>query len=155
MIIPSSSFASFSSIKKPVAGGGGADVTPNAVNWADIYFDGGAGEWYYTEKQITGINQTITLKVQYISLFGSELYYFVSNSPAAIIPGGGGIDGVAPTNLGMNIIANNGTFTVSNNEYVTFGANVVCGENTTITVKNQSDGDSTMDTMNMQQIGEC
>jgi len=154
-MIPSFKHGIIASSRPRVVAAVGSDVTPNAVNWADITYEGEAPAWYYTEKQITGINQTITLKVEYNTTFGSTLYYYVSSSPGSIISGGGGTDAVPPTSLGMISIANNGTFTVSNNEYVTFGAIIGCGENTTITVKNQSDGDSTMDTMNMQQIGEC
>ena len=156
MIIPSSTHGVIASSRpRVVVAGGGGDVTPNAVNWDDIFYDNETSEWFYTERQITGINETITIKVQYTAIFGSDFYYYVSNSSGSIIPGGGGYDGIPPASFDMNTISNNGTFTVSNNQYVTFGANVGCGENITVTIKNQSDGDSVLDTLGMQQIGEC
>ena len=136
-----------SSRPRVVAGGGGSDVTPNAVNWGTISYDNDTAEYTYAEQQITGINQTITLKVQYTSP-GSTVYYYVSNTSGDIVGG-------APFLNGMSSIANNGTFTVSNNQYVTFGVDAVCGAFATVTVLNQSDGDVTLDTMTIQFLGEC
>jgi hypothetical protein len=156
MIIPSSSFGVVASSRPRVVvgGGGGADVTPNAVNWTTISFNNDIGEYYYTERQITGINQTITLKVQYTSP-GSTVYYFVSNTTGSVIAGGDGGSLDSPIAYSMSSIANNGTFTVSNNQYVTFGVIPVCGTFTTVTVLNQSDGDTTLDTIEMEFLGEC
>ena len=150
MIIPSSSFASFSSVKKPVAGGGGSDVTPNAVNWGTISYDNDTAEYTYAEQCFTGINQTITLKVQYTSP-GSTVYYYVSNTEGDIST----IDPSSPSTNGMTPIANNGTFTVSNDQCVTFGATPACSAFATVTVLNQSDGDVILDTILMSYFGEC
>lgn len=148
MIIPSSSFASVSSIKKPVAGGG-ADVTPNAVNWANIYYDGTIGNFYYTERQITGINQTITIRVT--NTDGADgVFYIVSNSAGAV-PGLISGDGAVPSDpaaFGLIYLPHNSTFTVSNNQYITFAASgsvppLLINTNT---VTNVSDGNAVLDT---------
>ena len=135
------------------AAAGGADVTPNAVNWADIYLLNGL-VFFYSERQITGIDSSITLKVQYTPLFSATLYYYVSNTSGAIVSGDNSL--VAdPVSSSMTAISNNGTFTVSNNQYVTFGVIPTCGEFCTVTVKNQSDGDVTLDTFFASYEGEC
>ena len=61
----------------------------------------------------------------------------------------------SPTGFGINSIANNGTFTVSNNQYVTFGVETGCNQNPVVTVKNQSDSDAILDTFAMVHLGEC
>jgi hypothetical protein len=56
----------------------------------------------------------------------------------------------------MNSIANNGTFTVTNNQYVTFGATISCFiMSPVVTVKNQSDSNATLDTFTLSYSGEC
>jgi hypothetical protein len=155
MIIPSSSMGVFASSKPKivVSGGGGGDVTPNAVNWADIYLLDGL-VYFYSERQITGIDSSITLKVQYTPLFSATLYYYVSNTSGAIVSGDNSLL-ADPVSSSMTAISNNGTFTVSNNQYVTFGVIPACGDVFTVTVKNQSDGDVTLDTFVASQEGEC
>lgn len=149
MIIPSSSFASVSSIKQPVAAGGAADVTPNAVNWANIYYDGTLGTFYYTERQITGINQTITIRVTNTDATDG-VFYIVSNSAGAV-PGlvsGDGALPSAPDSFGMIFLNHNSTFTVSNNQYITFSASGSAPPSltNTNTVTNVSDGNTVLDT---------
>jgi hypothetical protein len=136
-----------------VSGGGGSDITPDAVNWADVFVSDGT-TFNYSQRQITGITSSITIKVQYTPTFSATLYYYVSNTSGDIVSGDGSL-GNLPASYGMTSIANNGTFTVSNNQYVTFGVTVACGEFCTVTVKNQSDGDATLDTFNAYQAGEC
>ncbi len=157
MIIPSSSHGVIASSRKIIVaagGGGGGDVTPNAVNWADIYYDGTIGLFLYTERQITGISSSITLKVQFTAIFGSQMFYYVSSTAGSIVSGDDLIS-QDPAFFGMTEITNNGTFTVSNNQYVTFGVNASCGDSFTITVKNQSDSDTTLDTFLAYYEGEC
>ena len=121
-----------------------SDVTPNTVNWANVGFDSGQETYLYSSRQITGINQTITLKVEYSTTF-TDLYVKVSN-PA------GGNDGqdyalFSPPYEGFEFsyINNNETFTVSNNQYVTFAADTGT-PSVLVTVKNTSDGNTTIDT---------
>ena len=136
---------------------GGGDVTPNAVNWADVSSNNDDLTWTYSERQITGINQTITLQVEK-DFPGGVLYYFVSSNASAIVTGDA-TSATSPIGFGMNSIASGylvytGSFTVTNNQYVTFGASIGCGQST-ITVKNQSDSNATLDTFRMSQSGEC
>ena len=136
---------------------GGGDVTPNAVNWADVSSNNDDLTWTYSERQITGINQTITLQVEK-DFPGGVLYYFVSSNASAIVTGDA-TSATSPIGFGMNSIASGylvytGSCTVTNNQYVTFGASIGCGQST-ITVKNQSDSNATLDTFRMSQSGEC
>ena len=137
---------------------GGGDVTPNAVNWANVYDDSDNATYTYSERQITGINQTITLQVEVTNYGGGGLYYFVSSNASAIVTGDA-TSATSPIGFGMNSIASGylvytRSFTVTNNQYVTFGASIGCGQST-ITVKNQSDSNATLDTFRMSQSGEC
>jgi len=133
--------------------GSAADVTPAAVNWADVYQDNEYVVWGYSERQITGINQTITLKVEYDTLT-IDIYYFVSSSAGAKVSGDA-TSATSPSGFSMNFVENNGTFTVSNNQYVTFGVMGGCTPTLTITVKNQSDSNATLDTFLAYSQGEC
>lgn len=135
--------------------GSAADVTPNAVDWAALSFDNESGLYGYSEKQITGINQTITLQVQLNNTYGFTLYYFVSSSASAKVTGDA-TSATSPSGFSMNSIANNGTFTVTNNQYVTFGATISCFINSPVaTIKNQSDSNATLDTFAFSFSGEC
>jgi len=152
--------ASIGSIFGTTGWAGGGDVTPNAVNWANVSTTSYEASTYtYSEKQITGINQTITLQVEISNTAaGGTLYYFVSSNASAIVTGDA-TSATSPIGFGMNSIASTyptftGSFTVTNNQYVTFGAAVGCGT-ATVTVKNQSDSNVTLDTFIMQQDGEC
>ena len=120
MIIPSQHA---SRVARAAAGGGGGDVTPNAVNWATVSYNNDYEEWAYSERQITGIDQTITLQVQIANGSGATLYYFVSSSAGAKVSGDA-TSATSPSGFSMNSIANDGTFTVTNNQYVTFGAEI-------------------------------
>ena len=153
MIIPSSSFASVSFIKKSSAAAGG-DVTPNAVNWSDVSYNNDFGEYVYANQRITGITQTITLQVQIANGVAATLYYYISNTADDPMPDGGGAI-TSPSGFGMNSIANNGTFTVTNNQYVTFGVETGVNQNPVVTVKNQSDSNVTLDTFNLWFLGEA
>ena len=133
--------------------GSAADVTPNAVNWGNVSYDNDIGEYVYANQQITGISTTITLKVEIVNGAGASLYYYVSNFADDPHPGGGAI--TSPSGFGMNLIAHNGTFTVSNNQYVTFGVQTGCNQDPVVTVKNQSDSNATLDTFLMVHYGEC
>lgn len=137
------------------AAGGGADVTPNAVNWANIGYNADTGNFTYSEKQITGINTTITLKVQIPAQYtGFGVYYLVSNTSGDIVSGDG--ESSAEPAIVATQVLNNGTFTVSNNQYVTFGAYTSCfNVGLSITVINQSDSNTTLDTLPFYYGGEC
>jgi hypothetical protein len=153
MIIPSSTHGVIAS-SRPRVVAAVSDVTPNAVNWADVYQDNESGLYGYSERQITGINQTITLQVQIANGVGTTLCYFVSSSAGAKVSGDA-TSATSPSGFSMNPIANNETFTVTNNQYVTFGVETGCNFNPVVTVKNQSDSNATLDTFAMWHYGEC
>ena len=127
MIIPSQHA---SRVARAAAGGG--DVTPNAVNWANV-----TGEYSNVTTsmlQITGITTSITLKVSFTGAQQNQKYSVQSSASFGT--------GTA--------IANDGTFTVSNNQYVGFRADCggACGSTkvSTWTITNVSDGDAVLDT---------
>ena len=128
MIIPSQHA---SRVARAAAGGGG-DVTPNAVNWANVTGEG--ANVTTSMLQITGITTSITLKVSFTGIQQNQKYSVQSSASFGT--------GTA--------IANNGTFTVSNNQYVGFRAD--CGgacastKVSTWTITNVSDGDAVLDT---------
>ena len=130
MIIPSQHASRVARAAAGGGGGGGGDVTPNAVNWANVNnvqaFSG------VTEMlQITGITETITLQVAHSGNSNSTKYYLNSSNSH-----GTGTE-----------IANNGTFTVSNNQYVGFGASSPsAGGNRSFTITNVSDANAVLDT---------
>ena len=110
-----------------------AGVTPNAVNWADV-----TGENFQLATtamlQITGITSTITLRVTYTGQ-GYDRQYSVQST----------------ANFGTGTaIASNGTFTVSNGQYLGFGSRstgLPDSQATTWTITNVSDGDAVLDTV--------
>ena len=117
------------------------DVTPNAVNWADpLSYEAITGFFGYSERQITGINQTITLKVNLLS--GGNIYVLVSSSAGAIGSGDGSTS-QDPGFLGCTLLLDQSTFTVSNNQYVTFMASG--NGDSLVEVINISDSDTMLD----------
>ena len=113
--------------------GSAADVTPAAVNWADV-----TGDNFQLATtamlQITGITSTITLRVTYTGS-GYDRQYSVQ-STAAFGTG--------------TAIASNGTFTVSNGQYLGFGSRstgLPYTQSTNWTITNVSDGDAVLDTV--------
>ena len=117
------------------AAAGGGDVTPNAVNWADV--PGGFGSPVQTSMlQITGITATITLRVTYTPQVYAYGQKYSVQSTASFGTG--------------TAIASNGTFTVSNGQYVGFSSSASSGggysSSTNWTVTNDSDGGALIDT---------
>lgn len=104
------------------------DVTPNAVNWANIT---GIGSGQNSNQTITGINTTITLS------------FNNSTSPSAIVS-------VYVNNsfVDSNVNGQTTNFTVNNNDVVYFSAAGNFGEapSGTVTVRNVSDGNVVLDT---------
>lgn len=135
-------------LAKKTSGGGGGDVTPNAVDWFGVYYDGFSGSFLYTQRQITGITTPITLRAESTTVDG--VYVYVSNTANVIVNGDDTLQ-QDPSLLGMTYLAPNDTFVVSNNQYVTFGAT---GNSfiSTITIKNTSDSNAVLDTFNTECI---
>lgn len=127
MIIPSAhaSRVARAATAAPPAG----DVTPNAVDWANV---AGGLTTQTAMLQITGITSSITLRVVYTGTGGFRRYSVQSTSSFGI--------GTA--------IASNGTFTVSNNQYLGFEmtATGIRTQTTNFTITNVSDADAVLDT---------
>ena len=125
------------------ASGGGADNTPAAVNWGNVQvvaFKKISSVYTYSAQQITGISTSITLKTEFSNTGYLYLYYKIQSTstvPSSIYN---------PPPQGYTNILHNGTITVSNNEWVVFGVNKGTTSSSTITVKNTSDSNTTLDT---------
>ena len=138
-------------------GGGGGDVTPNAVNWNNMSWDGITDLILpIPTKQITGINQTIRLDIT----TNAEVYfiwYEVSSTPTITDQSNADqgslmyfADVLGQGSYIQNFTAANTiTLYVDNNEYVTF-AGIPMSGTVTLTVKNYSDGNTTLDTFQCQ-----
>jgi len=127
-------------------GGGGSDVTPDAVDWVDISF-----RPRVSFGQITGIDTDITLDIT-IAPADSNLYsidyWITTNSTATESQITANGTRIQPGTLSVS-------FTVSNNEYVHFfvgpqGPKTTAG---TVTITNASDGDTVLDTFDWSVQG--
>lgn len=80
MIIPSSTHGIIASSRpRIVAAGGGSDVTPNAVNWVEDSTNAIVAT--SNQQTITGINTTITLRIQLTNTLECLQYaYYRKNS---------------------------------------------------------------------------
>ena len=126
------------------ASGGGSDNTPNAVNWPNtsVTFTKSQYQYFYQVQQISGISTSITLQIELSNVAFVELYYKVqstSTTPALGSP--------PLSNSYLNIL-HNGTITISNNEFLVFVPirSASGTPTTTVTVKNTSDSNATLDT---------
>ena len=126
------------------ASGGGSDNTPNAVNWPNtsVTFSKSQYQYFYQVQQISGITTSITLQIELSDVAFVELYYKVqstSTTPALTSP--------PLSNSYLNIL-HNGTITISNNQFLVFVPirSAVGTPTTTVTVKNTSDSNATLDT---------
>ena len=128
MIIPSQHA---SRVARAAAGGGGG-VTPNAVNWANAVPSGNQSFTRTAMLQITGITQTITVRVVHSGGATAAGYSVNSTSTyGAVYP-----------------ITSNGTFTISNNQYLGFQASIQFsgGATQSFTITNVSDANAVLDT---------
>ena len=127
-----------------------SDYTPNAVNWSNITYDCISGIFTASERQITGINQTITLRVTNPTGLDG-VYYYVSNTAGDIVSGDGDVPCIDPGSCGMTWLPHNSTFTVSNNQYVTFAGSGSQDfyQNSVI---NTSDGNALLDTFTYSSL---
>ena len=133
MIIPSQHASRVA--RAAAGGGGGGDVTPNAVNWANVIANA-PGPVQTSMLQITGITETITLRVNLVlnGGFQNSNHKFSVQSTASFGTG--------------TAIADNGTFTVSNNQYLGFSneGSIVTTGSTDWTITNTSDSNTVLDT---------
>ena len=121
------------------ASGGGADNTPAAVNWTNVYASKFKPQTFiYSAQQITGISTSITLRVVFSDVSFVSLRYKIQST--GTVPASNSM----PSSNGYSTALHNATITVSNNEYLVFA---VQGSGiTTVTVNNTSDSNATLDT---------
>lgn len=135
MIIPS-----FHASRVARVAAGGGDVTPNAVNWANVQ-EYAPGPVQTSMLQITGITEPITLRVNLVIASIGGLYENFNHKFS--------VQSTASFGTGT-AIANNGTFTVSNNQYLGFSNQGVSGNSPTMftdwTITNTSDSNTVLDT---------
>jgi archaellum component FlaF (FlaF/FlaG flagellin family) len=126
------------------ASGGGSDNTPNAVNWPNtsVTFSKFQYQYFYQVQQISGITTSITLQIELSDVAFVELYYKVQSTSTVPALGSPPL-----SNSYLNIL-HNGTITISNNQHLVFVPirSAVGTPTTTVTVKNTSDSNATLDT---------
>ena len=120
-----------------------ADVTPNAVDWANCGLIVNRFTYVYSAQQITGITTPITLQLSTTGFFNALMYKIQSTSTVPV-------SSSAPASNGYAQITDTGTLTVSNNQWLVFCARVLTTLNRTFTVTNTSDGNATLDTFTAQ-----
>lgn len=129
MIIPSHSHGVIASGRlRPVSAGGG-DVTPNSIDWGVPYWDGST-ESLVNNQTITGISSTINLywECSYCG-DGGDIYYS-KNSGA------------------WTLISEFTNVSVSNNDTLRWKLNAPPGSAKDIFIKNASDSNALLDTIN-------
>lgn len=178
MIIPSSSYGVIASSRKIiVAGGGGAaDVTPTpALNWTNVLeCDANGSCQDYTEEQIQGINQTITLTFTVYSASGTPPSVYYRKAATSVAAGYGGYcgppvygNGSPPaegSSNGFSDVLYDGSslittsLNVSSGDYlafIAFGNSPFGGEDLIIDVKNQSDGNILIQALAFYHVSGC
>ena len=118
-------------------------VTPAVVNWANVGLIVNNVTYVYSAQQITGITTPITLQLSTSGYFNALVYKVQSTStvPSSSSP---------PSSNGYAQITDTGTLTVSNNQWLVFCARAFTTVNVTVTVRNTSDGNATLDTFTAQ-----
>lgn len=120
-------------------------VTPNAVNWANCGLIANVTTYVYSAQQITGITTPITLQLSTgAGVFFNALMYKIQST--STVP----VSSSPPASNGYTQISDTGTLTVSNNQWLVFCARAFVTVNVTVTVRNTSDGNATLDTFTAQ-----
>ena len=130
-MIPSFKHGIIASSRPRVAVGGGADVTPNAVDWNSVAAPGGSTNTV----TITGINTAINLSISYTGYVSGTFSVYKNGTE-------------------FDLTNNNPyTLSVSNNDQIYFYAFSGFLTMISITVTNASDGNTVLDTLQIQ-VGE-
>lgn len=115
------------------------DVTPNAISWADVFSSCATAT--SSTQTITGINTTITFSISYTrSGATSYTFQYLKNGVATTIT-------TSPTNISLS---NNDTLAFILNRPV---SSIYPIGSVAITVRNASDGNALIDTLNLST--EC
>ena len=117
------------------AAGGGADVTPNAVNWINTG-DGSITQATTSMLQITGISQSITIRISWTSTGSGGTFEYSLQST--------NVFGTATATLSSSPT----DITVSPNQYLGFRltAALLGTQTRSVTITNVSDSNTTLDT---------
>jgi hypothetical protein len=108
-----------------------ADVTPDAINFPDLVYDGNCGTG--TSRQITGISSSITISVSWNQL-DANYWYRVDNT-----------EPVGET-TGFSALTSDVQFSISNNQWLTIRNCTTQTPDETASIINHSDGDTVLDT---------
>ena len=104
---------------------GGGDVTPNAVNWMNVYQPGGSTNTV----TITGINTAINLSISFTGYSVGAFDVYKNGSSTSLADEGSPF-----------------TLSVSNNDQIYFYAFTALMQTISVTVTNASDGNTVLDT---------
>ncbi len=111
---------------------GGRDVTPDAVDWADIFFTA-PGADTNADQTIQGISEPITLGFSESGGAPNTTFSYIKNSGSPV-----------------TITFDSTTVSMSSGDTLHFGAAAgTGGDNFTVSVRNETDGDTTLDTFNV------
>ena len=113
-------------LAKKATGGGGSDVTPDAVSWGGQIFNGGPIATTAT-KTITGINTSI------------NLYY------ACVYCGDGGNIEYSKNSGAWTLISELSNISISNNDTLAWRCDMAGGGTQIVNINNDSDGDTQID----------
>jgi len=118
-----------------------ADFIPNLINWIGVTASTLTfPTTMYDTQQITGINQTIILRTNFTAFTGAANLFYKIDDTSPSYAG-------SPIDNGFMTASSLGTFSVSNNQYITFGAKYALGvQNRTISIENVSDSNTVIDT---------
>lgn len=143
-----------------LAGRSSADYVPAALAWNDIYSAGGTGGYNAgstNDQTVTGINATITILVELTGMYCNGSADNAFNGDWSFWAVANGVSTSAISYGGFGGTSTSFTFTVANNQVVSFvsqllvsdqldGAASGQGGAATVTIKNQSSGNTVLDT---------
>ena len=124
------------------------DAIPNSVNWDNIFYVTNSLTPYsfvFTSQRITGINVPIVLNLSFPA-WNNNFYYRISSS---FIPN---IVQDSSVSINMILFSSNTNITLNPNEYLQFGCFGLDPSVNTLTIKNVSNGNTTLDTIQAQII---
>jgi hypothetical protein len=108
-----------------------ADVTPDAINFPDLIYDGNCGVG--VSRQITGISGSITISVSWNQLDSGQFYRVDNTEPVG-------------ETTGFSALVSNEQFSISNNQWLTIRNCTIQSPDETASIINHSDGDTVLDT---------
>ena len=108
-----------------------ADVTPDAINFPDLIYDGNCGVG--VSRQITGISGSITISVSWNQLDSGQSYRVDNTEPVG-------------ETTGFSALVPNEQFSISNNQWLTIRNCTTAQPDETASIINHSDGNAVLDT---------